>query len=671
MDNQDFQLNIFNIVKSENKKKGIEAYEIIFKDKKIFEKGEDIFSGFTTLKAITFSSSIKFISELFNNFDNIEILFGNENVLGNINEVVKFQLSTIYSINEYFSKEKRTKDKDLLISKIEDDKLRMYLCKKKSHAKLFLLSNEQENKYRVITGSSNLSKLAFSGNQNELIYYSDNKDDYDMLLNFYNQEKTDKFNIINSKDVLSCEDIKEIAENIENYMPIFCQIENDNIIIDENDIKEIEEDDEFIIFERDYKKIIENSDINFESLLKSSKKNKLKVLTLDKKSKLSELINKNLNVKREKQKEKILPILLYNDVENKLFLDNRELLLNYTTEGVKTDLNIINKVFNSYNEKIFKHGNLKDSKEKLFATLNYMFCSPFISVARFYAEKNHVGISTNAYPLNLILYGKSGSEKSWNVRFFQKLCFNDILQFNPTEITPVKFHKIRYDMQGFPIFIDDIDEKRWRDYQNKVKSDVYELKNVSPVIMTTNFQLAIDTQYNKRVARLYVDTYSSKDKNLIRNLSEPLLNNITRDLYRCYLRKMLNVMPSFLEKMLDINEKDFDILLLSSRVLKECFEEYFEGKVPEYCKEYSTEYYLITANDLFKKNNFLNKFQEMKDLFVVDKEKNRIYMEVSDKEEANKYLSDFGEDLIVEISQNKVNFDLKKCREYFEYSLYK
>ena len=55
------------------------------------------------------------------------------------------------------------------------------------HSKIFLLSNERLNNYRVITGSANLSQAAFSNNKDQFedIVVSDSKKDYDLYFKRY------------------------------------------------------------------------------------------------------------------------------------------------------------------------------------------------------------------------------------------------------------------------------------------------------------------------------------------------------------------------------------------------------------------------------------------------------------------------------------------------------
>lgn len=660
------QLNIF-INKEEFKdEKALKAYEIAFVNMKYCrENYKELFEGYNSLKAITFSSSLTFIEKISNSFTNIELLFGNENVLGNIQKLFEYQLFKITWLNDYFKQRVKPKETDFLYQKILEEKLKIFLSRRKSHVKLYLLSNENEDKYRIITGSANLSETALTGKQQELLFYSDKKEDYNYWLEYYNEEKINKFDQLDIKKIIESD-----KEDLVNYTPILQQIEVGDISIDEEKLdKEII--DENVVYEKNLKKIFEKADIDLKKYFKSDKKNKkIKILTQEQKQKLIEKITEPLKILKNKEEIKIIPTLWYNDIENKVFFEDKELILNYDIEKVKNDLNILMKVFESYSSNIF-NGNIEDSREKLYIVLNYMLCSPFISIARYYANKNNIGLSANAYPLNLVLYGKSGSGKTWTVEFFQHFCFGKKYILSPTEMTEVKMRNLRLALKGFPIIIDDVSRERWNKYKSEVKTDDYNSKNVSPIIVTTNYQLGIETQYNKRTIRIDLDTSSGKERNLMRNTVAPLIDKLTGEFYKYYMSKITAIFPEFIERILDMEKnklQQYDIIYLSSVVLKECFKELLGDNLPKYCKTFTTEYCLITVNDLFQKKEFIEKFKEMNYLFEINKEKNRMYLKIERKSEGQEYQSKFGEDIVVDFSNTQVNFNFENCKKYFNYS---
>ena len=140
---------------------------------------ENLFSGYQTLRAITYSSGIGFISRLIKKFEDAEIIFGCEQVMSySLNEIMAFQTKVLERIQT-------GKNKQALIDRISDGTLRMRVTRTKlSHEKIYLLSSEDGRK-RVIMGSANMSYQAFSGIQRENIAYLDGDEAYDWYYDIY------------------------------------------------------------------------------------------------------------------------------------------------------------------------------------------------------------------------------------------------------------------------------------------------------------------------------------------------------------------------------------------------------------------------------------------------------------------------------------------------------
>ena len=68
---------------------------------------QDLFSGFDTLHAITYSSGINFVYQLLNCFENAEIIFGCDEVISySLQEVMAYQCRLIERMRESASKAK-------------------------------------------------------------------------------------------------------------------------------------------------------------------------------------------------------------------------------------------------------------------------------------------------------------------------------------------------------------------------------------------------------------------------------------------------------------------------------------------------------------------------------------------------------------------------------------
>ena len=142
---------------------------------------KELFSGFDTLHAITYSSGIGFVYQLLGQFKTAEIIFGCDEVISfSLQEVMAYQCKLIERMRDRASKMKLD-----LISRIEDQSLHFYVARTMlSHEKIYLLAAEDGRK-RVVMGSANMSFTAFTGKQRENICYIDGDRAYDWYMDCY------------------------------------------------------------------------------------------------------------------------------------------------------------------------------------------------------------------------------------------------------------------------------------------------------------------------------------------------------------------------------------------------------------------------------------------------------------------------------------------------------
>lgn len=138
----------------------------------------ELFEGFDSLYAITFSSGIDFVNSVVGRFKHAEIIFGCEDVMGN-------ELATIMAVQaklvESLAKRKAAK---ILADKIAEGVLELYVSRDtKSHEKIFILHSE-DGRSRVITGSANMSASAFCGLQRENIVCFDDENAFNYYFAF-------------------------------------------------------------------------------------------------------------------------------------------------------------------------------------------------------------------------------------------------------------------------------------------------------------------------------------------------------------------------------------------------------------------------------------------------------------------------------------------------------
>jgi len=169
---------------------------------------QELFRGFSHLKVITYSSSIPMLQKVLKLFDDVEVIFGNEAVLGNLEEILRNQYAAV-SVLQNADKKAHGK----MLERIQNGTLSFFVTKlhdHTSHQKLYLLSDEGE-KYRVITGSANFTRRAFESSQLENILVSDDFPTYDLFYGIY--QKTRALSTMQLTDkTLKLTNLSEIEE---------------------------------------------------------------------------------------------------------------------------------------------------------------------------------------------------------------------------------------------------------------------------------------------------------------------------------------------------------------------------------------------------------------------------------------------------------------------------
>ena len=106
----DDNLNLFSLVDEEeksapNKKRGskLDVVEMEYKQAHAVT-WQELFEGFDTIHAITFSSGLNFVYQLLDMFDRAEIIFGCEHILSSsMNQIIAYQDKLIERMREQSS----------------------------------------------------------------------------------------------------------------------------------------------------------------------------------------------------------------------------------------------------------------------------------------------------------------------------------------------------------------------------------------------------------------------------------------------------------------------------------------------------------------------------------------------------------------------------------------
>ena len=156
-----------------------------------------LFEGFESLRVLTYSTSIKTIVRMLDqfSFDTFECVFGYEATLRTMKTILAFQQiavgdtrAAIMGLND----ERHLR----ILEQVHAGRAHFRVLRKSiAHAKLYLLSGPG-NRNRVIIGSANLSEQAFSGRQSEtLVVFDDDEaawEHYNRMFDTIREEASDE-----------------------------------------------------------------------------------------------------------------------------------------------------------------------------------------------------------------------------------------------------------------------------------------------------------------------------------------------------------------------------------------------------------------------------------------------------------------------------------------------
>ena len=323
---------------------------------------QELFAGFDTLHAITYSSGISFVCQLLNQFETAEIIFGCEDVISySLQEIMAYQSKLIERLRTSASKAKQN-----LIERIENNSLHLYVARTMlSHEKIYLLAAKDGRK-RVVMGSANMSLTAFGGRQRENISYVDGDQAYDWYMGCYEELRENSTDQIVRESIL-CADA---GDNLEE-LPISRTIRAKKAVI----VEPIESQKEEVLFALDVKNLASKL---APSVPKPAKKDKGKIL-------LSPDAVKKIRrqVVAEQTKEKELrteyPQLEVHAQDGRVLLNDQEVELNPDAEDVRHDVELFLKYMDGYNK---FHGDVSGMQRRYYEFANWFFCTPFMACMR-------------------------------------------------------------------------------------------------------------------------------------------------------------------------------------------------------------------------------------------------------------------------------------------------
>lgn len=611
---------------------------------------QELFSGYDTLHAITYSSGIDFVYQLIDLFQQAEILFGCDEVISySLQEVMAYQCKMVERMRDTASKMKLD-----LVSRIENGTLRFYVAHSVlSHEKIYLLSAHDGRK-RVIMGSANLSRSAFGGYQRENICYLDGEAAYDWYWACYCQLREDCTDQI-AKETLLCADDGEHLEEL----PIAKTVRVKKALV----LQPAEEAKEEVRFVLDVRNLAGKL---APSVPKPDKKGKI-MLSPEKIRSIRRQVVSVQTQQKELQSE--YPQLEVFPDEGMARLNGDNLDLNPSAEEIKRDVSLFLKYMNGY-EKF--HGDVVEMQRRYFELANWFFCSPFMACMRDMAVRYNQNLLP--YPVFGLLYGQSKAGKTSFLETLLKMMIGQRPKISAPDFTRSSIETLKRTVRGVPILVDDLTNTRFKQHAvETIKNNDFGVANrllhYPAVVISANEDVkAVAPEVIRRTIICRVQAGLTNTEVMRSNVVRTVQREIGTALYREYLRQMLAIVAGQLEEMKsDDSESAPDILAESSRVLVDLIQTYSKVPCPTYIRPLTLEDYFsekVTGSYAIK--TIRSAWNTSQSSFEISKRNNELRYNTGAPWEVDNILKELPESLEAHKSREWIVMNLKEARNFFD-----
>lgn len=609
---------------------------------------QELFEGFDSLHAITYSSGIGFVCQLLNMFSEAEIIFGNDEVMSfSLQEIMAYQCKTLERLRDQASKYKVD-----LLSRIDNGSLRLFVARMVlSHEKIYLLSADDGRK-RVIMGSANMSFTAFSGSQRENICYMDSDRAYEWYMGCFQELKEQSTDNISQKAYQFADD----AENIED-LPVAgtVRIKKALVIEPEKNLDDVQ-------FVLDVKSLAAKL---APSVPKPDKKGKL-LLSPEKIKNIRKQVVANQTKEKELRSE--YPQLIVNADNGTVELNGIKLDLSPSSEEIGKDVQLFLKYMTGY-EKF--HGDISGIQRRYFEFANWFFCSPFMACMRDMAVRYNQNLLP--YPVFGLVYGQSKAGKTSFLETLLKMMIGQKTKISAPDFTRSSIEQLKRTVEGAPIIVDDLTNTRFNQHAiETIKNDDFgvtdHMVHYPAVVISANEDVkAVAPEVIRRTVICRVQAGLTNPEVMRSNVVRTVQREIGTAFYREYLRRMLEIVPDLLEELkADDSECAPDILKVSSAIICEIIAEHTE-QLPSYIRHLDLEDYFsekVTGSYAIK--TIQNAWRTSRQSFEISARANELRYNAGAPYEADRILKELPETLEAHKSREWVIMNLDAAKEFFE-----
>ena len=526
----------------------------------------ELFQGYNSLKAITFSFEFSFVSKLVDMFDTAEIVLGAEFIAAKMNTSLAEQMATVMA-NADEIKISLHRNKRFAKRVVEGDVEIRYPNIMADHRKIYMLKAD-DGRVRTIMPSANMSGSAWDPEHHiENYVVCDDMECYEAYLRQFDTVWSLSDSVIPDARVteyVQKHDAEVLeAEESRNLEEALYDVANDNPVI----LKAKKNVDTAIVVQQSNDSAIKmeiiryNKDIlNFEE----QHKEYLKEIKLRPKEGVIPVLAKTVKkylVNAEKYRQKKLTIekrseeypRMYIDYANgTVYIGNKMLDLSPSDGEIRKDISELLSIFDNYNRFV---GDRKQAKHNHFKLLNAMFSSVFNAKLRCAAKMKNIG-GVSALPLYMLLNSPPDCGKTFMVRVILKMMTgieNFGYKYRDVKSKELSFYQTTH--KGIPIFIDEISSSFSLSFAEMIKTPQECEENVREdqplTIFVSNKISSPKKELRKRMIFL---TYKIKlpsryKRREFETLGTHILHRMGTALYRKYLSRMLPYVMSELEKI--------------------------------------------------------------------------------------------------------------------------
>jgi hypothetical protein len=558
---------------------------------------EDLFGGFTALRAITFSSSIEFLLRLAEKLTDMEVVFGSENILSKEHLALAQASQTIetYGFADALADQKALTEGlsrllgragTSLLQRVVVGSLRFRLLRgRPSHEKLYLLSGPAG--YRVITGSANLGLTAFEGRQHEVHVVFDGEPSWNVFEDYYKRDWRDSVPV--ERDALLAESddgtlaARDTPLGLEE-VPIVRVLNTGFALVDQPG--------------RAVPAGFATDALRRAATLGAE----LKDLALPKDKAGRTVVNaaSALRVIRSHQARPVvdatedgIPRADIDFTAGSVYVDGVRWLNvgdAIAVQDAARDARIMADYLSSF---LSFFGNAPGAIEVYWAFLVWLYAAPAAPYLRQAAVP--VGIDPWVYPVYAVLFGRSSGGKTLFTRIAARSMFGFEKMIRSGQFTANRALGLRARLGAIPLLIDDVTRDKFTTHvPDLVRTDHETNPQYAPIVLTTNRDVStVPPDLTKRMVTCHIDAAIPENRSVTERLARRAQRDIGTALYRVYLHRLI---PEICAMRADIDAETElfpDLLARSSEILRKILGETL-GDLPIWARPLNfTDYFGI------------------------------------------------------------------------------